>query len=247
MTITTSATTPAASSTITITGTGTSATHTTTLTLTVNAPVTGSAPQLVQAAGSTSATVTFAAPTTAGSLLVLSAGLYTGLTKPITAVTDGKNTWTKIGAFAVSGKNSDGEIWYAANAAPVTSVTVTTGAAAVALQVQEFSGVATAAPLDVSIGTSNTGTSASSGSVTPVGPHDLVVGFIAGHANTQPVTVTATGFTNQPQQTSGSGSSIASVVSGYQVLSAASPQAYTGTFASSMNWAAAVVCFKAAS
>jgi hypothetical protein len=95
---------------------------------------------LVQSAGSATTTVTLGAPSTPGDLLVLSASVFTGLSKPITAVSDGRNTWTKVGAFAVSGTNSDGEMWYAPNAQSVSSVTVTTGATAVALSIQEFSG-----------------------------------------------------------------------------------------------------------
>ena len=47
---------------------------------------------------------------------MLSAGVWTGVTQPITAVSDGKNNWTKIRATAVSGQYSDGEMWYAPNA-----------------------------------------------------------------------------------------------------------------------------------
>src|SRR6202022_367109 len=148
------------------------------------------------------------------------ASVYTGGTNPNTAVTDsGGNTWTKIGAFFVATHNSDGEMWYAANAKAVNSVTVQThNRAVVALEVQEFSGLATASPLDVSSGTSNTSNSASSGPVTPTAATDLAVGFVAGHANTQLINVGA-GYTAQGQNNSNAGSSgIASVVTGYAVL-----------------------------
>ena len=152
-----------------------------------------SQPWLVQAAGAsetvagTSLSATLPAPTTSGHLLVLSASLYTGITNPITSVTDtAGNPWTRIGVFAVSGHYSDGEMWYAANAAAVTSVTVHTASAMViAVEVEEFAGIATTNPLDVSTGTSNTGTSAGSGPTTPTGTGDLVVGFIAGHGKDQ--------------------------------------------------------------
>jgi len=216
-------------------------------------PTASSAPQLVQATGanetaaSTSLTANFAAPTAAGHLLVLSASLYTGATSPITSVTDsGGNTWTRIGAFFVSGHNSDGEMWYSANAKSATSVVVhTTGTVVTAMAVQEFSGVSTTSPLDVSTGTSNTSTAAISGSVTPTASTDLVVGFVAGHSNAEAISVGA-GYTAQAQQTStAAGSTPASVVTGYKVLTTASAQAFTASFTTAMYWAAGIVSFKA--
>ena len=212
------------------------------------------APQLVQASGviensaSVSLTGALSTPTSAGHLLVLSASVYTGVSNPITAVTDsGGNTWTRIGRFAVAGHYSDGEMWYVANAGSVTSVTVQTANPAIAsLEVQEFSGVATIAPLDVSTGTSGISAAPGSGLVTPTAANDLVVGFIAGHSHDEAVTVAAPGYTVQAQQTSnGGGLAIASLVTGYQVLSSASPQSFTGNIAAPMYWAAGIVAFKA--
>jgi hypothetical protein len=236
---------------VTITGTGSSATHTTTFALTVNAP-TGTTPQLVQSASGTETTSSttlsgsFPAATTAGDLLVLSASVYTGATNPITSVTDSAgNTWTRIGtAHFVSGHYSDGEMWYSANAKPVTTVTVHNGSAAsVAFVAQEFSGVATTGPLDVSAGTSNTGTAASSGSVTTTAANELVVGFVAGHNNAQAITVTSPGYTDQSQQTT-TGTNIASVVTGYQVLASPGAQSFAGSFGSAMYWASGIAMFK---
>jgi hypothetical protein len=210
-------------------------------------------PQLVQAAGvtensaSTSLSGAFSTATSTGHLLVLSASVYTGVSNPITAVTDsGGNTWTRIGAFAVAGHYSDGELWYVANARSATSVSVQTANPAIAsLELQEFSGVATMSPLDVSAGTSDTSASPGSGSVIPTAANDLVVGFIAGHSNAEAITVTAPGYAAQAQQTSnGGGLKIAGLVTGYRVLSSASAQSFTGSLASPMYWAAGIVCFK---
>jgi hypothetical protein len=206
-------------------------------------PSQAAAPQLVQSAGSTSSTVSLPAASTAGHLLVLTASLYTGTSQPISAVNGGGNTWIRVGAFAASGHYSDGEVWYAANAAPVTTVSVTTGAGSVALEIMEFSGVATAGPLDVSAGASNTGTAPNSGAVTPSAANDLVIGFIAGHTTSQPITVTAPGFTSLGQLTSSG--SVASLVTAYKVLSSATALSFTGSFSSSMYWADAIVAFKA--
>src|SRR3989441_4218599 len=158
--------------------------------------------------------------TAAGHLLVLSASVYSGATNQITRVTDtANNAWVKIGSFYTAGHYSDGEMWYAANANPATSVTVTLATATVvAMEVQEFSSVATSNPLDVKAGASNTGTSAPSGPVTPTAPNDLAVGFIAGHGSTQAITITSASYGAQPQQTStNSGATPVSVITGYQV------------------------------
>jgi hypothetical protein len=213
---------------------------------TVTTPSGTTSPSLVQAAGSTTATVTLPRASTQGDLLVLSASVYTGATNHITSVTDtGGNTWTRIGAFSVSSHNSDGEMWYSANAASTTAVTVHLGTTVnTAIEVQEFAGVATASPLDTSAGTSNTSTAASSGPVTPAAGNELLVGFSAGHGNAEAMTGTAPGFTLQPQQTTGA--SVASVVTGSEVLSSPSAQAFTATFPTAMYWASGIAAFKAA-
>src|SRR5207247_9777050 len=103
---------------------------------------------------STTLTATFPSRTSAGHLVVLSASVYAGSTNRIRTVTDpANNTWTRIGAFHAGAHISDGEIWYAANANPVTTVKVKLASAtAVAMEVEEASGVATMKPLDLSGG-----------------------------------------------------------------------------------------------
>ena len=253
LTIATSTSTPAGSYSVSVTGTGTSATHSASLTLVVTGSTSG--PRFVQASGatlstlSTSLSATFAVPTQPGDLLVLSASVYTGLTNQISRVTDSAgNTWTRIGAFSTSGHFSDGELWYAPNAAAVTSVTVTVGTATVlAIQVAEFSGIAAVNPLDGFAGTSNTGTAAASGSANPTRSSDLAVAFIAGHGSSQSIVVTSTAFSTLPQTTSSNaGSTPASVITGYEVLSSTTAQSFAGSFSSTMYWAAGIALFKSA-
>ena len=254
MTVTTSTSTPPGTSTVTVTGTGT-VTHSTPFTLTVTSgppppPPTG--PTLVQSGGATetaaatSLTTTLPAASGAGHLLVLSAGVYTGLSNPITSVSDSAgNVWTKVGAYAVSGHNFDGELWYAANARSATTVTARTSSAAViAMSVLEFAGVATGSPVDVATGTSATSTTPASGAVT-TSPGGLAFGFVAGHASTQAITVTATGFTALAQRTSAA-STPTSVVAAYRVVPAGSAVTMTGRVTTAMYWAAGVVVFRAA-
>ncbi len=250
MTVTTTSTTPIGTSTITVSGTGSSTTHSTQYSLTVS-PVTTAKPAFVQSAlatetaPSTSLSGSFSSATKAGDLLVLSASVYTGATNHLTSITDSaNNTWTRAGATDVSGHNSDGELWYAANASSATTVTAHVAAAtSIAFRVQEFSGVATTGSLDTVVGTSNTGTSATSG-VTTTLANELVVGLVAGHNNTEPVIVTSPGYTNLAQEnTTGT---IATVITGYQVVAAPGPQSYAGAFATAMYWAAGVAVFKPA-
>jgi len=59
---------------------------------------------------------------------------------------------------------------------------------------QEFTGVATSSPLDGSIGTATTFDVGKLGTVTPTTTKDLAVGFVAGHANTQAISVTSPGY-----------------------------------------------------
>ncbi len=210
---------------------------------TITTPTGPTGPTLVQTAGSSTTTVTLAAASTPGDLLVLSAGVFTGASKPITAVSDGKNIWTKVMAKDVAGENSDGELWYAPNAASVQSVTVTTGASTVALRLQEFSGVATTSPLDTSVGAAGDGTAAASGTVTPATAGELAVGFIAGHSSTQAITVTSPGYTTQPLVTTSSPSNV-SVQSGYQDLTSTTAQSFAGSFGSTMYWADGIALFK---
>ena len=253
LTMATASSTPVGNYSIMVTGTGSSATHSTSITLTVNSPPLG--PRLVQATAagesvsSTTLIATFPTATAAGHLLVLSASVYSGATNQITRVTDtANNAWVKIGSFYTAGHYSDGEMWYAANANPATSVTVTLATATVvAMEVQEFSGVATSNPLDVKSGASNTGTSAASGPGTPTASTDLAVGFIAGHGSIRAITITTAGYTAQPQQTStNAGATPVSVITGYQVLTSMAPLDFAGSFPGAMYWAAGIALFKPA-
>ncbi len=255
MTVTTSTGTPAATSSITVTGMGASATHSTSFSLTVVAPV-ATTPQLVETASGTATAATtalagsFPTPTRPGDLLVLAVSENTGATNHITSVTDsGGNSWSRIGDYNTAGHSSDGELWYSANAASASTVIVHTATAtAGAFEVEEFSGVATTTPLDAAAGSSATGLSAGSGTVSSGQSGELAVGFIAGHANKQAISLTSSGYSVVPQQISlgASASTIASVVTGYRVLGAAGVQSTTGSFGTAMYWAAGIALFKPA-
>jgi hypothetical protein len=138
-------------------------------------------------------------------------------------------------------------MWYSANAKPVTTVTAHNASiASVTFEVQEFSGVNTTSPLDVSTGAANTGTTASSGSVTPTAANELVVGFVAGHNSTQNISVTSSGYLNQAQQVT-TGTNIVTVVTGVRVMPTPGALSFAGSFGSAMYWSSGIATFKPAS
>ena len=122
-------------------------------------------------------------------------------------------------------------MWYRANAASVSSVTVTTGASTVALRLQEFNGVAATSPLEGSNGAAGDSTASYSGTATALGANDLAVGFVAGHSNRQAISVTSPGYTAQPHRwppaQHGHGRAA------YQDLTAPGSQSLAGSFGSS--------------
>ena len=64
------------------------------------------------------------------------------------------------------------------------------------------------------------------------------------HGNAEPITVTSSGYTDQPQQTTTG--TIATVVTGYQVVGTPGPQSFAGSIGSAAYWAAGVAIFKPA-
>ena len=72
---------------------------------------------------------------------------------------------------------------------------------------------------------------------------ELAVGFAAGHGNSEAMTPNAAGYTTEPQQTS-TGTDIASVITGYELLPTAGSTAFSATFGTAMYWAAGVAVFK---
>lgn len=251
LTIRTGSTTPTGTYSVVVTGTGSPTAHSVVVTLRVSSSAPPETPRLIQSAGGTEAaaatslTTTMGLPTGSGHLLLLSASVHIGTTSRITSVTDtAGNTWTRAGAYAVSGHYSDGELWYAANARSTRSITVHLGAAlVVAATAAEFSEIIATNPLDAVTGASSTGTSAISGPVPATAANELIVGFSAGHGNAQPMAVTGAGFTALAQQTSRA-ATIASVVTGYRLASSGSGVSFTASFGAPMYWAAAVAAFR---
>ena len=152
--------------------------------------------QVTGTGAATSVPVTVPA-TTAGNALVLVIANGSGLTNPVSGVTDtAGNAWALGSAGFQSGSNTRIEIWYALNAASTTQVTVTKGSAAVcAIGITEWAGVAQVGALDQAAGAgSATATSHTAGPVTTTFANELLIGGIS-FTGAAVSTLTTPGFT----------------------------------------------------
>ncbi len=221
------------------TSTTTSTTSTTTTTTTTGTPPPPTGIKLVTSAGASGPTVTLPQAAPAGDLLVLSASQYTGTTNHISGVSDNAgDTWHLVVAPDSSGHNSEGELWYTYALGSVSAVTAATTAPSIATEVQVFSGVKSGSP-PTSGSTSATGTAASASAAAG----SLEVGFIAGHGNAEPITLGG-GLTPQSQVQSAPGTSISTLITGYE--SPGGSGTFSGTFGTAMYWASGVAVFPAA-
>ena len=168
--------------------------------------------------------------TTAGNFLIAiyarSGGLASG---QLTSVVDSAGqAWSMITRGAASGgTNTRVEIWYRANSASITSITFTSATAqSNSWNVTEWSGVATATPVDVASpdGSSNLATATqTTPSITTLNPNDLVItGLHFPRATTTDPGAPWSLLTNFDDTTIGSGRAA------YQIVSA------TGSF--SATW-----------
>lgn len=135
--------------------------------------------------------VTFDTPTTAGNFLLVVVATAGGATANVTGGSGGGNTWTELHDLGVSGAtNTHLAIYYAVNAAPTTTVTLTTTTALTSQLIAiELSGVPTATPIDVSsiVAEATAATSHSSPSLTPSAAGYFVAAFINHSGASDPV------------------------------------------------------------
>jgi cellulose synthase/poly-beta-1,6-N-acetylglucosamine synthase-like glycosyltransferase len=206
-----------------------------------------------EVAAATSITVTISS--TAGDLLVgVIAMNDTDNEAPLSMTDTAGNTWYKIVTEGSCGASKNwSSMWYAKNAAAVTSVTFNTSNNDIAAAfVLEFSGADHNAPLDVFHGGCNTGTGPTSGSITPSFTNDVIVGSIEA-----PATVTfsagptfSSGTTNNlpasgiPIQSNGGVGAIQDLITGYDLPGTAASQTYSGTFALSNPYSGIIAAFQ---
>ncbi len=195
----------------------------------------------------TSFSATFNSPTTSGNAIIF--GITFGNTPSTITVTDSAgNTYTQAVRTYDSRHNQGGAIFYSTNTMGVSSLTVTvsfsSGVNFLALGIHEYSGVATSAPLDVATGTTGSGTSPSSGSVTTTANGDLIFGVAVEDAAGSSDSFTAgSGFTKRVDR-----GDVAAYADEDQVQASAGTINGTWTLApSGLDWIADMAAFKAAS
>ena len=205
----------------------------------------------VQEVGATetaqSTTLAATITSTAGDLLVVTATLRGVSTFAGTAVTDSASDTYSTVLTKASGTNVTG-MFYAANAAAVTSVTVhASGTATMVATVQEFAGVSTSAPLDVDVGATASSTAPNSGtSATTTQAAEVVVASI-GWNGTATISGPTSGYTTNAVHQSNVASLVDNEQSAYKVVSATGTQAYAATLSSTFVWSDILATFKSGS
>lgn len=203
-------------------------------------------------AATASLTVTPNAATTAGNLLLLVVSRGAGSTDPTFTAPAG---WVSLGAVKYSdGWNAtSGQAWYYPNnPGGIASVTVTSSAnfgasGAGELYLLEFSGVATASPLDThNEAVASSFTTSPSISTTTTTDGDLVVGMVVndvGHAGGT-ISEPASPWTGLTAATDGQGWIALGVA--YQVQTTHGAISYNPTFSAANDWILWIASFKAA-
>jgi hypothetical protein len=204
--------------------------------------------QATASGGSTSTGLTVPIRTTAaGDTLVASFALATGSSKQIVGVSDDKGgMWTKGPVGYQTGSNTRIEVWYRAGVgAGVTSVTATlSAAAAISANVSEWSGVATATPVDVQgFGGNASSTTAATPSLTTLNANDVVIGAI-NYPGSATSALTTSGFT--PLNAFSSGTSTNGRAA-YDVVSTTGAYQASWTLSAAATSGGAILALKGAS
>lgn len=200
---------------------------------------------LVQSASAAAPSCAYGSANTAGNLLV---AVLQDSNDPagITLSDTRGNAWIKAVGLYSSGLVLSGSIWYAANCAAGANTVAVAGGFTVfqCLAVAEYSGIATASPLDkTAVDLNSAAASPDSGPTAATTQADeLLVGGIALDAGSA---VTWTGsFTSRQSATNGGGNRM--VAFGDRIVSTTG--AYDATATSTTgDWIAAIATFKAAS
>jgi protocatechuate 3,4-dioxygenase beta subunit len=185
--------------------------------------------------------------TTTGDLLVATIRdrSPTSTLASVSGITDSAvNHWVRA-ANVAQGTVNDGEVWYAASSAPVTSVTVTISAgAALAFTVLDITG-ATTAPLDRTATKSGSGIAPTSGATTSTSQaSEIAVADIGWNTRLIPTGQTS-GYTTTAIQQSTVSNTAAGEQAAWRILSATGVQTYSAAFPSSSPaaWTGVIATF----
>jgi hypothetical protein len=182
--------------------------------------------------------------TAAGNALVASFAVAAGSSKSVTAVTDSSGgTWTKGPVGYQSGSNTRVELWYRTGVpAGITSVTATLSPAGVfSANVSEWSGVASASPLDVQGSRGNAAaTAAATPALSTTHADDLVIGAI-NYPGTATSSLSSSGFTALSPYNAGSVNGRAA----YRTVSSTGTYQATWTLSAAAASGGAILALKA--
>jgi hypothetical protein len=185
---------------------------------------------------------------TAGNFLVATVGVESTAdnTAAVSSITDtAGNNWIKaVRGYGNAGASSRVEIWYAANAQAVTSITINlTTPDDLVSNISEYSGVASSSPLDVAAGNTSgaTSTSAATPSITTTSANDLVIASTS-WATTATTTGAGAPYTSLTQVANTFPKKISPA---YRVLASAGATNAAWTLSTSAISGNAIVAFKA--
>lgn len=214
----------------------------------INSPVTVVPIKLVQkvsnfTSSAQNLTATLPSRVTAGNLIVVSVSGWPNLPAS-PAVTDSLGNSYNIAGNVLLSQGAYSAIYYARNVTggsdAVTVRTVSAGGQ-ITMAVAEFSGVDTVSPLDKTAGIVGSGTTPSSGTMTPLQSGELVIGSGTHNGNT--VTTAGSGFTMIAVPTEDSNTHQPLAME-YQVLNSVTPTAATFTLATAYAWTQNGALFK---
>jgi hypothetical protein len=198
----------------------------------------------------TSYPATFTTAVTNGNLLVIAISSWNSSnTAAVTSVTDNKgNSYTKVveNPTPVTGAVEPLSIWYAKNVTGGSDLTVTVNlqaAASLTIAVHEYAGVDKVNPVDVSQHQTGTGTTASSGTVSTAQATELLFGA-SNHLSDTTSATAGTGYTLRQSQDDNS--CCEALYTEDRIVNSTGSYSATFTYATSVNYRAGIVAFKAA-
>jgi hypothetical protein len=164
----------------------------------------------------------------------------------VSGVTDSaSNAWSKA-AGVTQGTQADMEVWYAPNAAGVTSVTATvTSASALAETVFDITGALTSSPLDKTATLSGSSTAASTGTTAATSQaSEIAIAGIGWNGTTATPSGQTTGYATTAIQKSTATGAATGEQAAWQILTAPGTQTYGATLSASAAWTGAIATFK---
>ena len=148
-------------------------------------------------------------------------------------------------ATGVQHGQADEEIWYAANATPVTKFTADVSvSASLAMTVVDIAGASATNPLDRTMFNTGTSTAASTGSTSATSqPNEIVIADI-GWNSTVTLSGATAGYADAIRQQSTVSGNQTGEQAAWLIVSATGPQSFAATLSSSVAWLGAVATFK---